>query len=113
MTVSTDAILVYGINFGDFDEDPPYPFDERGREEDVLYDELKDTPLNHITHCSGEYPMHIIGFRNTHSWARRGYPVEFDALPVADVDVEPLKAFCEKHNLPFKDPKWILCSEWA
>lgn len=116
MGVSTDAILIYGIDFGEDPESPLFEYnDETG--EHLAYDLTKDGPLEYVRHCSGDYPMHIIGLKSAHYEAARGYPTTFDRLPengavITVEDYEALRLFCEKHNLPYSEPKWLLCSMW-
>ena len=112
MSAATDAILIWGIDFGNFGEDPPYPFNEKGEKDDVLYGEFKDSPLQHVSHCSGDYPMHIIGLKEGYHHASRGNPIELETLPLILRGDASIKEFCEKYKLPYSRPKWILCSMW-
>jgi len=120
MGVSTDAILIYGIDFGGEDE-AEYPLFQENEDGELNVEtaipwQTNDHLLIHVRHCSGEYPMHIIGLRSTYYDAGRGNPIRFDQLPgmgwISKVHYETLKLFCQEHDLPYSEPKWILCSMW-
>jgi len=107
MGISSDAMLIWGMDFG---EDPPFPFDVEGFETDVVWDYMKDHPLlEHVPHCSYESTMHVIGLRSTYKCASRGCPVEMIEIPPVG-DPTPIREFCEHFGLEYKEPSWILCS---
>ena len=99
MGISSDAMLIWGINFGDFDDDPPYPFDEQGMEEDAVWGYMKVHPLlEHVPHCSYDSTMHVVGLRSTYKCAGRGCPVEMETMPSVG-DPTPIREFCEEFGL--------------
>ena len=71
MSVSTDAILVYGFEMGEDGEDSE--FAEKFYEE---YD--RNDGIEFVSHCSGEYPMWIIGISESRIRAWRGDPKMVD-----------------------------------
>lgn len=135
MGVSTDAILIYGILLSDF-EDQPYsalPFSESDDEdfEDTLarlqvapvypeegcWDDKRAAvaacPLMLVEHCSYEFPMWVLGIRDSHKEARRGYPETFQELnSISSESLAVLKEWCERYNIKF-EPQWVLCSMWC
>lgn len=124
MGQSTDAILIYGVDFG---EDPPWePFNEFENEEELEASKLAN-PLGYLafnggheneimieSHCSGSAPMYIIGIKDSRHWAWRGNPVK-----VASTAVKPewdalLAVFFAKHKITAPDtPAWLLASWWS
>lgn len=153
MGVSTDAILVFGIDLcanGYCDEDKTPAFfikDEEGDEGDFDQVLLRDAGLapwgyhkdddqreNYkvynarrkqaqeqagvelITHCSGEYPMYILAVANVGWSTSRGSALEIskDDLLMNQLEgVHSLRAFCERHDIPWVNPRWLLCSYWG
>lgn len=135
MGVSTDGILVFGI---DFDEE--FPLYE-GREDDLDLDEIilrsanidrayyddydsyaknADAELDRagvelIYHCLESDPMYILAVRGAVIHARRGYPEEIkpEDLIVTEKQMQKLKDFCDKYKLECSEPKWFLCSMWG
>ena len=64
-----------------------------------------------VTHCHNEYPMYILAVRASVKNANHGEPVEFGQSIVAPAEWrEKLRAFCERANMPFEEPQFILCS---
>lgn len=169
MGVSTDGILVFGVNLGERGEvDLPWGTDEEddfeewfhslhglsnthlwdeyeawaktpvataiagGSNErvrvyeaahpawrealDDLYDRrretLKEAPIEIVRHCSGDYPMFIVGVPGTLTTAHRGSPEPITTLEVDPQRVEAARAFCAEHDIPFEDPAWLLASMW-
>jgi len=130
MGQSTDAILVFGVHVPD-SEDLRYSelsFAAEGDEEfedticrlagasDRSYTErnaiAEAHPLTVVSHCSGDYPMWIVGLRSTLLRASRGYPVDFSNLPeVNHFHVAALREFMTEHGID-GTPTWILCSDW-
>src|SRR6187551_3834259 len=109
MGQSTDAILVYGIDFGD---EPPWPeFDEPEEE----YDEEACKLLNPlgwmvfngdavdgiviVRHCSGDCPMYIVGVAGTELRAWRGSPKTVAGLETKPEWDAALQAFLLKNNI--------------
>ncbi len=119
MGVSTNAIIFYGIDLDS--EDPDI--------EDIVYDSEKgeyiDSEFVGIDmHCSCSYPMYYVYIKESQIVASRGYPVILDKKPImpdlprvyAKIEWGEwntlIEAFCKEHNLPYKEPQWLLCSMW-
>lgn len=132
MGVSTDGILVFGIDLGeeeleflhdfenDFDEFlhslsglPDYG--EPGHDYVKDRDFVNSYPVDLVWHCSYQYPMYILAIRGTETTAARGYPQKIDpsSLVVANEKIEFLKKFCETYGIEWQEPKWYLCSMWG
>lgn len=136
MGTSTDAYLIYGINLGGEDDMSKRNFVKingtnycdscrNNRDCDNCEEEHDQGLLNSqpypnttgisiICHCSGDFPMFIIGIAETEFCAKRGYPEEKMKIP----EVSPkwdgmLKDFFKEHGLPYKKPGWILASYWG
>lgn len=137
MGTSTDAILIYGVMLSDFDEEQYEELPFAGEEDDDFDDfilrragvptygqeghcfkksreAVEKFPLTLVSHCSGEYPMWILGIKETYKRASRGHPVTLNgSLPTIPNDgVLVLQAFCEEFGIEFV-PDWILCSDWG
>ena len=125
MSVSTDAILCYGVNLQDHmpGEHIMWPPEWQDKDESETYywnHTLSEWLFEHdeefelVTHCSDSSPMHILAIRSLTTTASRGFPVETTGLNM-DRRLEShakLKAACERYNLPFSEPKWWLVSYW-
>ena len=138
MGQSTDAIIAFGVDFGEeptgkffrkLEKDFEWDFDsyienelsipawsEPGRPEyGEGSDRLKCYPVELISHCSGDCPMYILAIRGTQRLARRGYPESLDlsTLSVTDAEIETFTAWCKKHGVSTKTkPQWLLFSDW-
>lgn len=141
MSVSTNAILFYGIDLGedlDIDEiarncgldpdDEDYEFNtlddfylkkigiERGEDEDyVEWKKRKELALNGVCdgrHCSGDYPMYYVSI-GSHYEAYRGHPTEVTNLEINSDWDDKIKTYCETIGIPFSKPKWLLASYWG
>lgn len=127
MGVSTDAILVFGMQVEGESEDSE-KIDEILEEDDndggtSGWDRLekaeKKTGAEVVYHCSVECTMYIIGTRAM--CANRGYPVAVNpkALMLSEkqtkVDLAAIEALCIFIGIPFKSKKckWWLCSNWS
>jgi len=117
MGVSTNAIIFYGIDLGEYDEEAIYD-DKKG---EYIDSEFVGVDM----HCSCSYPMHYIYIKGSRIIASRGYPVVLDEKPLmpavgfkvyAEIEWGEwnvlIEAFCKEHNLPYKEPQWLLCSMW-
>jgi hypothetical protein len=124
MGTSTGAILVFGIELEEEHEpwgrDQDEWLEKDGREilglqGEKQYEILEQHPVEIIQHCSYEYPMYILAVRETEKRAWRGEPFSIDVedlrIPIANTVL--LKAFCERHDIEWKEPKWLLCSMWG
>jgi hypothetical protein len=127
MGVSTDAILVFGMQIEDESENSR-KIDEILEEDDDesgtsgynrLSEVQKETGAEVVWHCSKEHTMYIIGVRSMS--ASRGYPVAVDPKMFVRTerevkkDLEAIAALCEFVGIPFKAKrcKWWLCSNWC
>lgn len=126
MGTSTDAILVFGIEL----EEEHEPWGEEQDEDDWLEKDGRDIlglqgekqyeivnlhPVEIVQHCSYEYPMYVLAIRGTEKRAWRGEPlhITLEELKIPTGNVALLKAFCERHNIEWEEPKWLLCSMWG
>lgn len=108
MSISNDAILIFGI---ELPED-----DERGSnfwwsmEEKLV---LAGSKISLVQHCSYDYPMWIIGLRDSEHMAWRGEPkhISLEAFTLLDLNpIEEMKEFCDKYEIKWTDPAWLLCT---
>lgn len=66
-----------------------------------------------VQHRSGDYPMYILAAEASVQTASRGYPIELGQSVTAQAEWrEKLHAFCERANIQFEEPQFILCSNW-
>jgi hypothetical protein len=140
MGVSTDAILCFGIDLGegmvecaelarinnDFGADteeylahlagvPGYGsldfpgWEERNRR-------IAELPITIITHCSGDYPMHVLAIPGTEIRASRGYSEKVYAshMQVSQEKINAFMDWCSAHGVDVvtNEPTWVLCSMW-
>lgn len=132
MGQSTDGILVFGVDLGEElpeflqdieDEDGEGTFDallcqkagipqygEEGYDYHAKAAFLEKQPLAMITHCSGDYPMYILGVRASHQTASRGSPQEV-SMDLSSEAVYALNALLAEHGIT-DEPKWLLASIW-
>lgn len=131
MSISTDAILVFGFEIGvENDGDPPDFLNGNSFEEFVVglsgvtlsedyavaceqtKELMSECPAELVRHCSDEYSMYILAVRGTVSLANRGYPAEIDLekLDIHPDQIYDLENWCEANNIPYEKPKWLLCS---
>jgi len=131
MGVSSDGILVFGIELGREDELPEFLYTEDGDE--IEFDEMVDAelgisdlsygeraearkayPVDLVWHCSYDYPMYILAVPGTEVSASRGYPHEFtDGLPtVTQEQIDALKAWAAERDIE-GEPCWILTSMYG
>jgi hypothetical protein len=137
MGQSTDAILVYGFEMDPADESPSF-LGEDGDFEDFVTDEagvspwrpgmsaeekheyftnkqviIDACPVELVLHCSSDYPMYIMAIRGTQLRASRGYPEVVKSLSVSQEKITAAKQWCLDHGIEWKEPEWILCSDWG
>ena len=140
MGVSTDGLLAFGINFG---EELPEPF--RGYEEfdldEIIADEgglpiwrdnmtdeertaywsrkkelVKASPVEHVMHCSYDYPEHIFAVRGFSYSAARGFPEKIDPekLQVPEMAIAAFRKWLADHGVDVdEEPVWFLASLWG
>jgi hypothetical protein len=134
MGTSTNAYITYGIDLG---EECKYGFpwfneDEEDQEcgDDVndLFDEWSNkvfgegkSPYELVIHCSYDYPMYILTFKESSFYATRGCVEIFDPSKLLEeVDstkIEKLKDFLTKYDIKDEngnsDTSWLLFSLWG
>lgn len=117
MGVSTDAILVYGSTISAWDEkrkvsDPPPGFEGIECIYSGLLKVLRNTEFDVVRHCSSEYPMWIVGFKDSIIVAPRGYPKRITLYEYSGVDDDRFNLFMAKHKIPVDiGPMQLLCSD--
>lgn len=125
MGVSTDGILVFGIDLGEelpefleeF-EDTWWDFTDSisGETDYKKRSAFRDKfPVDLVRYCSYEYPMYILAVNGTETTVSRGYVEEIDPqqLTVEAEKIAALKNFCEEYGIEYSEPKWLLCSMWG
>jgi hypothetical protein len=118
MSTSTDAIMVYGIPLK---EDALEEWDEdRNPESGPAYLAFMggaDGGICVVSHCSGDYPMHIIAIEGTELRAWRGSPKPVAVVQMRADDNEwnkRLLDYCKAHKLKTAGkPGWWLASMWG
>lgn len=129
MGISSDGILVFGIDLGE--EQPEFMgecdgFDdymdsqnglpqwgEVGHDWDATHAFRNSYPASMTLHCSYDYPMHILAVPGTETTAYRGSPKEIEFLSVSDEKVDAFKAWCVEHGIEDPEPKWLLASMYG
>lgn len=122
MGVSTDAYLVFGV---------PVPEEFIEEYEDTEEeDDGSSNPLGYmaymgssvdidgvkvglVQHCSSDYPEYFVVPDGAKFYAWRGNPVVVASLDTKPEWVPALRAFCEKHNIPWQEPQWWLASDFG
>ena len=77
---------------------------------------MKPLPVELVTHCSCDYPMHILAVKGTLVTASRGYAEEIDVnnLGVYQEDKDALLKFCGDYGIEYETgPRWWLSSLWC
>jgi hypothetical protein len=142
MGVSSDGIIVYGFDIGEelsslgiFKENTDEDMNEDSFDEFILKEAgfsdwtelspknyweqkkkiLETCPIELITHCSYDYPMYIVAIRGTFSRAWRGDPKELsqDFFNVPEEKIIKAKEWCEKHEISWQTPRWLLASMYG
>lgn len=70
-------------------------------------------PVEVITHCSYDYPMHFLALRGTEARAWRGKPQTVQTEPPPPERIAAMRAFCEEHDIEWKEPQWHIFSMWG
>lgn len=145
MGVTTNGLLFFGIDLGedweplwgeDFGFEDLEEFDDflvketpyaNGSYPETASEEERDrwwkarkgiieaTPVDHVIHCSFDYPMHAFVVRGFSFSASRGFPDEIspDSLVVPEAKIAEFKRWLEEHDFPVEEPKWFLASLWG
>ena len=129
MGTSTDAILVFGFaldeecegsynvpfmqgkdDFGELLFKIDYPGHKL--DYDIIQNLTQECPAELVMHCSLDYPMWIMAVNHTRKEANRGYPQEIpsDYLVVSQERIDAFKEFCDKIEVAYQEPKWLLVS---
>lgn len=99
MSNRPSASLVYGVEF-----DPPEDFEEL----DNIIEKEKDITYAHFGMCDEDTSL-ILCIRNlgcdSYDWFNELGKTLPIALPEHD---KMLKDFCDKNNIPFKEPQWFV-----
>lgn len=67
-----------------------------------------------VWHCSSECPMYILAAEASVQTASRGNPIELgQSIAVQDEWRQKIRAFCDRANIRFEEPQFILCSDWS
>jgi hypothetical protein len=126
MGISSDGMLYFGFTVGDEDSSPEW-MEEYEEFEDFLCAKaglptdspwqvksnlVEACPASLEWYCSYEYPMYILAVRGASFRVNRGYVEE---IAPADLVVNPeriqaFKTWCETNDIPYEEPKWLLCS---
>ena len=69
-------------------------------------------PFDLMQHCSGNYPMWVLGFRDTRQSAYRGDTTVVTMREIKPEEIAALKAFCGELGLPWSEPDWRIFSLW-
>lgn len=74
---------------------------------------LAACPVEVITHCSYDYPMHFLALRGTEARAWRGHPRSVQTEPPQPERISAMRAFCEEHGIEWQEPQWHIFSMWG
>lgn len=105
---------------------PDNSFDKKRCEVDLDYEKAwsdywekknrleKEVGVTLVYHCSDEYAMYILAATASVQTANRGRPIELGQSIAAQEEWrQKIRAFCERINVPFEEPQFILCSYWG
>jgi len=130
MGVSTDGLLFWGIEFCDTEEEArPWAAGARSfwlrnklevtEEEDYFGEKtLAKLGFEIGEHCSYDFPIYYLAEIQTHLRANRGYSKRVPPLEYPDSDwwrekTEMLRIVCDRLDIRFKEPSWMLASLWG
>jgi hypothetical protein len=133
MGQSTNAILAFGFDLGEFEDLPQslqiameedgdfewdkFLYEDYGIEpiDDYVKQEaaLKQVPIEVIYHCSNSYPMYFLSVRGTKQTALRGYPKAVTKMLTVPDAHQALRDFCTKHSITYQEPAWHIFSYWS
>lgn len=142
MGVSTNGIIAFGIDLG-ADEETEFPWAEQEDFEDwwtaasgfshpepkwggdgpdiaeyfaakKLWLKEHPCPVEHVIHCSYDYPMSILAVPGTVTENTRGNPEKIELATVSADAIAALKRFCADHKIETdSEPCWLLASLWG
>lgn len=129
MGVSSNGILVFGIDLGE--EEPDFLEGQDGfdsylnglsglpswgeaghsfKDQQAFRDSC---PADMTLYCSYEYPMFILSVRGTETTVYRGSVEEITSLEVDAEKVAAFKAWCAERGIEGQEPKWLLVSMYG
>lgn len=134
MSISSDGILVFGVELGLEDETPEWMGDFTDFSDYILdstglprygmpgyhiaslQEVIHKCPVELIMHCSYDYPMYILAVNHQKANAWRGTPVELGHTiesPTGE-QIATFKAWCAERDIELeKEPQWLLCSMYG
>lgn len=129
MVVSSYAMLCFGFTVGTYDDPPEWLMIDgdhidfecfickvAGLSDNHDYETYKlainDCPAELHMYCSYDYPMLILSPKGCEFRVSIDYTKEISeqSLKVDQYKIDAFKAWCEKNNIEYKEPKWLLCS---
>ena len=110
MGIRASACVLYGIDVGDI------PSDKVLRAADA---QRSGVEFAHVCGENVERPTTVLFARGSHTSLLYGYDVPVPVLDVATIGAgvktaiyrTTLRAFCEKHALPWTEPRWLIVSD--
>ncbi len=116
MGQSTDAIIAYGIQIDEESETHNLLDDLRNERWKELSEAEKEfNGVTIVSHCSGDYPMYIIGFEVQRAYRGDGKVIEACDLTVKDRYKRSIGEFCTRFGIKFNldECKFWLVSDWS
>lgn len=108
MSVSTDAIICFGVELNEVD---CAGIEEFWDQDNWLRQTFGTQLLQVIQHCCDDDRMYIAAVNGTVATASLGYPSTFDIQKMSEHLTQ--EAFDELRKISDRDPKWLLCSYWG
>lgn len=117
MGTSTNAQIVYGFEV----EEDTLDHERCNQLMDEDYSSLtkleKELGLELVYHCSGDFPLYIVGLASTYAIAYRGDVKELDPWAMTRMDTEEMDGQLAKIAMTLgitpKPGKWCLTSYWG
>ncbi len=108
MGSSTDGEITFGFVLDDGEDNDFF-------EEKDIYELVEKEKLELVNYCSGDYPMYLIGIKESHKSCYRGGPEEIEESHFKHKEewVTKLKEFMEKYKIPDRRIGWYLTSYWG
>lgn len=107
MGQSTDALLFYGWDYEEGEEPEGLP--------DMWERADKEFGIEISSHCSGDCPMYLVAAKLIRAWRgdpKRNVLVEATATDTGEMQTR-LRNFCAAMGIEYKEPSWILASDWC